>query len=244
LPLFICGQQTRRAHARLYSLICSDRRRTQSQTMIVLIKAGPASLLATNPQHRSRRPNCLDALYICTSAPCLIKVQLSSNFESNYVHLHKPSTLAALPSHHESLHFNALTCINLRPDCTHRLHINNRTLPLCLPSSSSSRVTSSSEVLCMYMCRNQCLLCALKLCGGDQYTNVHECTYPAKPCPQHAHAHIASHRIVTRHHIPNVSQRTTAIRHRSCQPQRCSLSLRTHLIQSQPCDSSTLSVVD
>lgn len=72
----------RRAHPRLYSesLICSDRRRTQSQTMIVLIKAGPASLLATNPQHLSRWPNCLDALYICTSALCLMEVQLSDKF--------------------------------------------------------------------------------------------------------------------------------------------------------------------
>lgn len=73
LSFFLPGQQKRRAQtARLYSdLLCSDLRgRTQSQiaSAIVrhsdLIKVGPASLMATNPQHSSRRPGCLDALYL------------------------------------------------------------------------------------------------------------------------------------------------------------------------------------
>lgn len=112
--------------------------------------------------------------------------------------------------HH--IHFNALTCINLRPDCFLRLHINNKTLPLCLPSSSSSRVTSLSEVPRMYVCRNQCLLCARASPQGSvKATTIYKCTRMHLPARNRVpvHARIASHRIVTRHRLPNVSQRTS-----------------------------------
>jgi hypothetical protein len=150
---------------------------------------------------------------------------------------------AALPSRHGSLHFNASTCINLRPDCTPRLHINNNDgkLPLCLPSSSSSRVTSLLEVLCMYVRRNQCLLCALKLCGGDNIQMYTNAPSRAKPCPQHARMH----RIASLHGIESQTcPRERAIRSLLV-PTTALLSISEDIShQSQPCNPSTLSVVD
>ena len=208
-------------------MICT----AQSQTVRFLdLVQGRALVVIYWPRIRKavprRRPNCLDGLHMhlysisdqssqhnChvpptaffAALPCLITIPSPRSLQRLDVHK-SPARLHMGSAPYQQRHDNCLTAFLLR-------------LPAASLPGQKSRVGMRVET-------NACSVRPSS--GRRQYTNVHERTYPRRPCPQHPC--IASLHGIASQTCP--SER--AIRHRSCQPQCSSLSLRTHLTSPSP----------